>query len=313
MKHKILYLLLLLMPLFVQAQRIVFTPQWTPQSQFAGYYVAQELGYYREAGLNVDIQHPSASYSARSRMLDGSSDIITMQLSEAMVDMDRGVPFVNILQTSQHSSLCIVSRYDSIRTMQDLKGKKVGIWKVGFGDIARIRDKELNLGIDWIPFIENINLYISEAIDATLATSYNECQQIKASGFEDKPVIMVSDGGYDFPEDGLYASMDFYQRHPEAVKAFAEASRRGWEYVHEHPEEALDIVMKVAKKENQRVSRYLQKKMLDEILQLQCGTSEKKPSFELDPEDVKELSDVLLRNQFINSPVTYEMLKGGAQ
>ena len=52
----------------LQAQRIVFTPQWTPQSQFAGYYVAQEIGFYQEAGVEVDFQHPSASYSAVNRL-----------------------------------------------------------------------------------------------------------------------------------------------------------------------------------------------------------------------------------------------------
>ena len=52
----------------LQAQRIVFTPQWTPQSQFAGYYVAQEMGFYQEAGVEVDFQHLSASYSAVNRL-----------------------------------------------------------------------------------------------------------------------------------------------------------------------------------------------------------------------------------------------------
>ena len=34
-------------------ERFIFTPQWTPQAQFTGYYVAQELGFYRDAGLDV--------------------------------------------------------------------------------------------------------------------------------------------------------------------------------------------------------------------------------------------------------------------
>lgn len=88
------------MSLSAGAQRIVFTPQWTPQSQFAGYYVAQEKGFYREAGVEVDIQHPSASYSAFYRLLEGSSDMITMQLLPAMVEINRGMPLVNVLQTS---------------------------------------------------------------------------------------------------------------------------------------------------------------------------------------------------------------------
>lgn len=304
-------LLLLLLPMLAQAQRIVFTPQWTPQSQFAGYYVALEKGFYKEAGLDVDFQHPSASYSARNRLMEGSSDIITMQLQEALVDLDRGVEMVNILQTSQHNGLCFVSRHDNLRTLEDLRGKKVGVWKVGFGDLARILDVERNLDVQWISFVENINLYISGAIDATLAMSYNEYLQIQAAGYEDKPVMLLSDEGFDYPEDGLYVSMDFYRRYPEKAKAFAEASKRGWEYAHKKPKEALDIVMKIIKRENLKSGRYHQEKMLEEILRLQFDTPESAPSFELHPEDVRKLSDLLLKYRRINEPVTYEMLKGG--
>ncbi len=310
-KFKIWGLLLLLLPMYVRAQRIVFTPQWLPQSQFAGYYVALEKGFYKEAGLDVDIQHPSASYSARNRLMEGSSDIITMQLQEALVDLDRGVEMVNILQTSQHNGLCFVSRHDNLRTLEDLRGKKVGVWKAGFGDLARMLDVEKNLDIQWVSYIENINLYISGAIDATLAMSYNEYLQIVAAGYEDKPMILLLDEGYDYPEDGLYVSMDFYRRYPEKAKAFAEASKRGWEYAHKNPKEALDIVMKTIKRENLKSGRYHQEKMLTNILHLQCETPTSSPSFELHPEDVKKLSDLLLKHRRINEPVTYEMMKGG--
>ena len=47
-----------------RAQKFVFTPQWTAQAQFAGYYVALEKGFYREAGLDVEIVHPSSSRPA---------------------------------------------------------------------------------------------------------------------------------------------------------------------------------------------------------------------------------------------------------
>lgn len=66
----------MLFPLTSFCQKIVFTPQWTAQSQFAGYYVALEKGFYKEAGLNVEIQHPSASYSAINRLIEGSSRVI---------------------------------------------------------------------------------------------------------------------------------------------------------------------------------------------------------------------------------------------
>lgn len=293
------------------AQRIVFTPQWTPQSQFAGYYVAQEKGFYKKAGVEVDFQHPSASYSAANRLLEGSSDIITQQLVQAMILIDRGMPIVHILQTSQRNSLVLVSRSDTLRTLQDLKGKKVGIWKAGFGDLAYIMDTEKELNIKWVPFLESVNLFLSGAIDATLAMDYNEYQKIRVSGHEDKPVIRFSDTEYDYPEDGLYVSEDFYKLHPDKVKAFAEASRKGWEWAHEHPEETLDIVMKWVAKENVHTNRIHQKWMLEKILALQCRDGEKKPSFQLYSETIDRLNELLLKHRRIHYPINIEKLKGG--
>ena len=314
MKNLILSIIgFLLLPCIVHAQRIVFTPQWTPQSQFAGYYVAQEKGFYKEAGVEVDFQHPSVSYSALNRLMEGSSDMITNQLTQAMIAIDRGIPMAHVLQTSQKNGLVLLGRTDSIRTIEDLRKKKVGVWKAGFGELAYIMDAELRLGIKWIPFLEGTNLFISGAIDATLAMSYNEYLQIRVSGHEDKIPIRLSDIGYDYPEDGLYVSLDFYRRYPEKVKAFVEASRKGWEWTHKHPEEALDIVMKWAEKEQVHTNRIFQRWMLEEILRLQCEEGERKPSFRLDAGVVKKLSDLLWKHHRIQNPITIEILKGGEQ
>ena len=295
----------------LQAQRIVFTPQWTPQSQFAGYYVAQEKGFYKEAGVEVDFQHPSASYSAANRLLEGSSDIITQQLVQAMILIDRGMPIVHVLQTSQRNSLVLISRSDTLRTIDDLKGKKVGVWKSGFGDLAYIMDSEKNLDIQWIPYLESVDIFLSGAIDAIMAMSYNEYLKIKVSGHEDKPVIRFSETEYDYPEDGVYVSTDFYQRYPDKVKAFVEASRKGWEWAHEHPEETLDIVMKWAERGNVHTNRIHQQWMLEQILKIQCKDGEKKPSFQLDAAKLDRLNDLLLRYNRIHHAVDMEKLKGG--
>lgn len=139
----IILLAIMLFPLTSVCQKIVFTPQWTAQSQFAGYYVALEKGFYKEAGLNVEIQHPSASYSAINRLIEGSSNVISLQLMQAIAEIDKGTELVNILQTSTHNGLVVVSRKDSLQKFSDLKGKKVGIWQVGFGELALMMDKDI--------------------------------------------------------------------------------------------------------------------------------------------------------------------------
>lgn len=314
MKRFCVVLFSICLSLMVYAQKIVFTPQWTPQAQFAGYYVAYEKGFYDEAGVEVEFQHPSVSYSAFNRLLEGSSDIITQQLVQAMISIDGGFPLVNILQTAQRTALAIVSRTNNIRTLEDLKGKKVGVWKSGFADVARIMDVEKDLNINWIPsLLHNASLFVSGAIDASMCMTYNEYLQIKAAGYDDKPVFRLADTEYDYPEDGLYTSEEFYRKHPEKVKAFAKASQRGWEWAHAHPEEALDIVMKWVKKERVPTNRIIQQNMLDEILRLQYEAGEDRPSFQLKRETLDNLSALLLKYRRIQEPITMEILTGGEQ
>lgn len=310
------------------AQRIVFTPQWLPQAQFAGYYVAQEKGFYTEEGLEVEFSHPSASYSAFNRMVDGNSHIVTLQLLQAMEAIDRGFPLVNILQTSQHNSLLIVPRNDSICTLDDLRRKRVGIWKVGFGEPALILDRQMGLDIEWIQYLQGINLLVSGAVDATLAMRYNEYWLIMASGIQPRQVFAVADYGLDIPEDGLYVLQNFYKAHPEQVRAFARASRRGWEWTMEHPEEALKIVLKVMKQAKVPVNVHHQRWMLQEVLKLAGDrkvdpvstrqlkteiTFQGKASFRLKPEQLELANDILVKEGLIQTPVDYHQFWKGEE
>lgn len=293
-----------------QSSRIVFTPQWTPQSQFAGYYAAKAKGFYREAGLDVVISHPSASNPALNRLVDGSCHVITMQLMQALETIDSGTALVNILQTSQRNSLMIIPRNPGIRTTEDLKGKKIGIWKAGFGELARIFDRENGLEVEWIPFVNSINLFISGAIDATLAMSYNEYLQILACGFQPGEVFYFSDLGYDIPEDGLYVTADYYAKHKDVLEAFAEASARGWLWAAGHPEEALDIVMEQVRLNNVGTNRVIQGRMLENILQLQCPEGSDAPSFVLDTSKLEQASALMFREGYISRIITYGEITG---
>ena len=197
-----LFVLLCLLPALlvpVQAQQITFTPQWMPQSQFAGYYAALENGYYAEAGLDVIFKHPSASYSSMSMLKDGTSNIITAELIRAMIATDKEVRLVNLLQTTQHSTLVLISRIKDVRQMADLAGRRVGTWRAGFSEIPHMVDDEQQLSIEWVQFTNPLNLYISGAIDAALAKSYNEQVLFSMAGITPECVLRFADMGYDFP------------------------------------------------------------------------------------------------------------------
>lgn len=292
----------------VGQERFVFTPQWTAQAQFAGYYVAQEKGFYKEAGIDVAIVHPSVTQSAMARIRKGESHATTLQLCQALEIVDGGIPLVNILQTSMNNGMVIVSRWGKNPLTQ--KGERVGVWSAGFGQLARCMSLKDNLNYEWIPFSTNVTLFVTGAIDATLGMSYNEYYQIVQAGFPltDKDVYRFCDHGYNVQEDGVYMTWDYYNSHKEQAKRFAEASRRGWEWAAKHREETLEIVMKYVKKDHIATNRVLQKLMLEETLRLQVDRESGKREFRLRPDMVKLASDLMVEYGMIRSAVPYEKL-----
>lgn len=295
------------------AQQITFTPQWMPQSQFAGYYAALDNGYYAEAGLDVTIKHPTASYSSMSMLKEGTANIITAELIRAMMVTDKEVRLVNLLQTTQHSTLVLLSRIEEVDELADLAGRRVGTWRAGFSEIPHMIDDEQQLGIEWVQFTNPLNLYISGAIDAALAKSYNERVLFSMSGITPASELRFADMGYDFPEDGLYVTEAFYKKYPEQCRQFAEASRKGWEWVREHREEALDIVMKYVKAEKVPTNVYVQKWMLEAVLQEQEDVKGEAPSYSLSVSDFDRLNATLLKHGCIAKPIVYNRFVGGNQ
>ena len=289
-------------------KKIIFTPQWTAQAQFAGYYVAQEKGFYREAGLDVEIVHPSVTQSAVSRVRNNESQATTLQLCQALEIIDNGIPLVNILQTSMNNAMVIVSRRDEDPLKQP--GMKVGIWNAGFGQLAICMSIKDHLNYEWIRFASSINLFVSGAIDATLAMSYNEYYQLAQAGVKlsEKNVYRFCDHGYNVQEDGLYMTREYYDKHRDEALRFAEASKKGWEWAAEHPDETIDIVMQYVRRERIGTNRILQQLMLKEVLRLLVDRESGKREYRLRPDMVKKASQLMRENMMLEKEVTYEQL-----
>lgn len=299
------------LPLTASAQEappLVFTPQWTAQAQFAGYYVAEVKGFYREAGIKVQIVHPSATQPAMSRLRENRCQATTLQLCQALEIVGDGMPLVNILQTSMNNAMVIVAAKDEDPLKH--KGARVGIWSVGFGQLAICMSIMDHLNYEFIRFAQNVNLFVSGALDATLAMSYNEYYQLIQAGIKvtDKNVYRFCDHGYNVQEDGVYMRRDYYEKHREQAHKFAQASRKGWEWAAQHPEETLDIVMQYVDRENIATNRIMQRLMLKEVLRLQIDRESKKREFRLRPDMVRLASRLMYQNHMLSREVNYDEL-----
>lgn len=309
--NRVLGLCLLAMTFWIlptRAQKLVFSPQWTAQAQFAGYYVAQEKGFYKQAGIEVEIVHPTPTQSAISRIRNNESQVTTLQLCQALETIDNNIPLVNILQTSMNNAMVIVSRRGKNPLLQ--KGARVGIWSAGFGQLAICMSMKEHLNYQWVPFASNVNLFVAGALDATLAMSYNEYYQLVQTGLTltEENVYRFCEHGYNVQEDGVYMRRDYYDKHKDQARRFAEASRKGWEWAAAHPQETLDIVMKYVRENHVATNQTLQKLMLTEVLRLQIDRESQKREFRLRPDMVKLANQLMLDNLMLDHEVTYEQL-----
>ncbi len=293
-----------------QGERFVFSPQSSPQAQFAGYYVALEKGFYREEGLDVVIEHPFATQSAVEKIQEGTCQASMMPLSLAIRTMDGGLPLVNILQTSMNSATMIVSRrgVDPLT----LHGAKVAVFRAGFGQLARCFVAQEKLDYEWVLSSSCVNLFVAGVVDATLARSFHEYYQLLQTGLlkpgDEQGIYRFSEHGYNTQQDGVYMTRKYYERHKDQAEAFARASRKGWEWALEHEEETLDIVMEYVHRGRIATNRVLQQLMLEEVLRLQVDRDSGEREFRVRPDMVEGASRMLFGQGMISRMVTYEEL-----
>lgn len=266
-----IYLILIFSSGFVNAQteKLTFAPQWFPQAQFAGYYVALDQGFYKDAGLDVEILHPTATISAFDYLNNGSADIISTFLMDGIKQRAKGISIVNVAQLSQHSALMMVTKKErGISQLKDIDKKKVGIWSSGFDDIPIALMHENNYNIELVRILNTINLFLMDGLDALTVMYYNEYDQIINSGVNEDELntFFFSDYGFDIPEDGLYCLEDTYSNKKEALRKFVSATMKGWEYAAQNKDYTLDLVVKEMNKGHLPNNKAHQQWMLDKIL-----------------------------------------------
>lgn len=286
---------------------------WAPQAQFAGLYVAQEKGFFREAGLDVQIIHPKDNLPFLNQHNIETTDFLVSQLLNVLVynDTARSDTLQLLLQTSQHTSLVIVS-HRPIPRPADLEGLTIGCWRQGYSEAARcyVTEKQIP-NVRWVP-IQNYSraVFISGALDAILATEYNELYQLRLSGLTlpDNQLLYLRKTQYDIPDDALFVRQAYGRQHPEATRAMTQAVRRAWEWIaqEEHRDEALDIVMRYTENTSQRTNRVLQRHMLNTVLDLQLQHNQR--PFTLDRRTFDKAIRILRSGGYLHHTALYEDL-----
>lgn len=243
---------------------IDFQLQWVTQAQFAGYFAAQDLGFYEEAGLDVTI-------------LEGGPDIAPQQvvaapdgpeLGEAwvpkvLVAREEGADLVNVAQVFQRSGTLEVSWAESgIDSPEEWAGKQVGVWGFGneFEPYAAARQAGLEPGVDFEvvtqPF--DMSLLLNREIDAAEAMIYNEYAQVLEAVDpetgelyqpEDLLIIDFNEVGTAMLQDHVIARESWLAEETNGIAneqiaiCFLRASFEGWMHCRDNADACVDIVL----------------------------------------------------------------------
>lgn len=241
---------------------------WEPQAQFAGYYMAEELGLYAEKGLEVELVHAGTEREALEELLAGRVEYALGWLDAALRD-GRADALIHLGQVVNRSHQMLVAwKERGIEELRDLDGAKVGIWGAGFRDNYLGLFREAGVEVDVVDLYYSINLFVRGGLDAISVMEYNEYDSLRLSGVREAELsrFYLRDHGYGVPEDGLYARRDYWAQRPGEGTQLMEASLAGWAAAREDPEKALDLVMERVEARGLATNRVHMKWMLEVLL-----------------------------------------------
>jgi NitT/TauT family transport system substrate-binding protein len=236
----------------VAADKVTVQLKWLPQAQFAGYYVAQAKGYYKDAGLDVTIKPGGPDISPVQVIAGNQADIVVNWMPDALAAREAGVPLVNVAQVFNQSGLMLTCKKSSgVTTPKDLKGKTLGVWyggneypflnwmaKLGYKPDTDIKIMKQGFNVD--PLLQNQAACISTMI-------YNEYWQVVDAGVKESDLVtfFYEKEGVASLEDGLYV-MEAKLKDPAFVARmgkFVKATLKGWNEAVKDPAAAAKIVV----------------------------------------------------------------------
>ena len=293
-----------------ELEKATIVLQWLPQAQFVGYFVAQDKGFYKEEGVSMRILPGGPDVLVSEYLESRRAEYGSMFLVSGLEKRSKGLNIVHVAQLVQKSALLlVVKKSSSIEKVEDLDGKRVGLWHNEFQLQARALFKRLGIKVTIVPQSSSMDLFIMGGVDAVSAMWYNELHTLYDSGLNpDELVVFHYDDpeiNLNFPEDGLFCLEETYRNHPEKTKGVVKATLRGWEYAFAHQEEALSILEKYMKLANVPFSYEHQRWMLERMRDI-VVPDEGQTMGVLSQKDYDQVGKALMEAGFVKKVPSYE-------
>lgn len=249
-------------------QKVRLQLKWTHQFQFAGYYAAVEQGYFREAGLEVELLPATPNLKPSDLLLSGKVNFAVMS-PVALIERQQGKPLVALASILQHSATAFMAiQGRGIHTPQDLRGQPVMF------TADTDAENQAMMIANGVPLSElhmvdhswNLDDLITGKIAALTVYLTNEPYVLRQRGVEPE-LIKPLDYGIDFYGDCLVSTEQEIHSHPERTEAFLRAVQRGWRYAMKHPDEMARLILRKYSKDKSLEHLLFEAKTMRELIQ----------------------------------------------
>lgn len=234
-------------PPSTQNEQVRFRLNWQPGAEHVAYYVALEKGFYRDAGIDVDVTVGSGSADSVKLTAAGEFEFALAAGGNVIQGRAQGMPLVVVAVVYQDDPTSFtVLKESGITTLRDLVGKRVGVQYDSSTYPEYLALMERN-GIDQTEVIEvpvsfGVEPLLTGQVDAFPGFLTQRPIQVKLAGYEPH-VIPFKDYGVNIYGVCIVTNEKTIQDKPDLVHRFTNASLQGWEYAFEHRDEAIEILM----------------------------------------------------------------------
>lgn len=233
--------------------KVTIQLSWFDQFQFAGYYMAKEQGFYKDAGLDVQILPFSLGMNIPKMVNDGDVDF-AIGRENLIFEKAKYPKIIALAAIFQATPLVLLTTKDSeIDTFKKFENKKLMRTKDDGSEVslkAMLSASKIDLkSITQVEHSHNIYDLIEKRVDIISAYTSKapyilQKEQIKYNIFYPK------DYGFDMYSDFLITNIDKYNNDYNVVEKFKKASLKGWEYAYNNIEKSVDIIFEKYKTQN---------------------------------------------------------------
>ena len=284
---------------------------YIPSVQFAQFYLADQAGYYRDAGLEVDLQN-GRDADLVTLIGQGAIDIGNSDGTSVIPAVSQGIPIVYAATVYGQFPSVVLAKADSgIKTAADLKGKKIGTpGKYGSSWIMlQALLGSANLTTDDVTIVEypeygQAAALQQGAVDAATGFANNEPIQLRKGGIE--PVVLTVDDIVPLPGPGLVTGTKTLSDKHDALAAFTAATLKAMDVIAADPQKGVDAAFKAAP--DLAADPDLQRQILDATIATWKNPRTNAPYGAIDTAGWQQSLDYLTTLGMVPNPVTVGQL-----